>query len=530
MSAKSRSWIGSIGDWLPKWPARRDRRAGQIIRSEDDREVELRVPLRDNQYSCVSAPGRMMDRASRDRENQFLNQSAPELSRVNSGILAQNEGDDSDDEFHDSFEEPLHRVASQPRVVPKHSTPNAHVRELRQTRERKNDELVEQRTRNNLERDQEPRVAPARREHVPEITEPQDAKRVSRPTHMGVTAQPKQIPHRKIGSAERNPRVYEEYLEDVEEEHMDLPRDYRREYDDDYQPRRDFPCLDTRGRRLGRECRRDIAREPEPRVTRQSAYRKQRDPDKFDGEKVEWPDYFKHFETVSEWNRWSNEEKAMQLGMSLQGEALRVLGDLSSEVKEDYDALVKELTQRFNPAEREAAWRLEFRNRARKPKETIMQFGYELRRLAVKAFPKLPLLSREQWVMDQFSNGLLDDDTRMHVQFGHPKTLTEAISLAVEYETFAQSKKSKASPSKPVAGVHQVEAISGTSEMQTLCAAVSELKSDLKTLKETRQEYKPRDKKEVECFYCKQKGHYKRECPKLADKNSAGKSSNRQGN
>ena len=78
--------------------------------------------------------------------------------------------------------------------------------------------------------------------------------------------------------------------------------------------------------------------------------RKQCEPDKFDSERTEWSDYIQHFETVAEWNGWSYEEKGMQLAMSLQCQAQRVLGDVAHYGgTEDYECLLHELSRRFNP-------------------------------------------------------------------------------------------------------------------------------------------------------------------------------------
>ena len=70
----------------------------------------------------------------------------------------------------------------------------------------------------------------------------------------------------------------------------------------------------------------------------------QRDPDKFNGQTVEWSDYLIHFETVTNWNGWNDFEKASQLIMSLQGEAQRVFSDISPCINtQDYGALLTEL-------------------------------------------------------------------------------------------------------------------------------------------------------------------------------------------
>jgi hypothetical protein len=233
------------------------------------------------------------------------------------------------------------------------------------------------------------------------------------------------------------------------------------------------------------------------------SYRKERNPEKFDGDKIEWPDYYKHFETVANWNRWGDQEKAMQLVMSLQGEALRVLGDLSLETQNDYDTLIDELTRRFNPAERESAWKLEFRNRIRTEKETAMQYGYALKRLAMKAFPSMTLSAQEQWIMDQFITGLGSIDLRKHVQFGHPKTLSQAISLAVEYEAFDPNSKSKKPTVKP-GEFFRIDGANGNGHQGN---QANRQQNDYGQKSKW-------DKSTVRCFRCNEFGHYKSECPK----------------
>lgn len=60
-----------------------------------------------------------------------------------------------------------------------------------------------------------------------------------------------------------------------------------------------------------------------------NVYRKAREPDKYDCTNVEWPDYSRHFEQVTLWNRWSDSEKAIKLAISLRGTVQRILSELS---------------------------------------------------------------------------------------------------------------------------------------------------------------------------------------------------------
>ena len=163
---------------------------------------------------------------------------------------------------------------------------------------------------------------------------------------------------------------------------------------------------------------------------------KQKDPKPFDGKKIEWVDYQKHFEAVAEWNEWSELQKARQLIMSFDGEAMKLLGELSDKMLSEYSSLVSEMNRRYDPIERAPAWRIEFRNRTRKLNETIMQYSQALKRLVIKAFPKMPCDAQEQWVLDQFNLGLGDVEMRKHIQFGHPQDVNAAVSLALEYEAF----------------------------------------------------------------------------------------------
>ena len=268
----------------------------------------------------------------------------------------------------------------------------------------------------------------------------------------------------------------------------------------------------------------------ESRYTEKSK-RRQKEPDKFDGQKIEWTDYLRHYETVSDWNHWSYSEKGMQLAMALQGEARRVLGDLPQQYGNiDYNMLVTELNYRYNPAEREFTFRMEFKGRNKKSDETIMQYGYALRRLAVKAFPSISTNCLEQLILDQFVTGLINTDIKRHVQFGHPRNLNEAIALATEFESFDQRIVVK--PSKPYGNVMAVDS-SGQSSIENatikeLCDTLKEAKNEIHTLKGHLNTYingkaensslpkvVSNDKnRRVRCYRCSEEGHYQRDCPK----------------
>lgn len=54
------------------------------------------------------------------------------------------------------------------------------------------------------------------------------------------------------------------------------------------------------------------------------SFRKQVSADLYDGKSVDINDYVPHFDRVAQWNRWSYEEKGIQLALSLRGSAQQI--------------------------------------------------------------------------------------------------------------------------------------------------------------------------------------------------------------
>ena len=225
---------------------------------------------------------------------------------------------------------------------------------------------------------------------------------------------------------------------------------------------------------------------------------------------------------------------ASQLAMSLRGNAQRVLSEITREELFDYERLKCSLTQRFCPPERETAFRCEFRNRRRKRDETVAEYGYALKRIATRAFPDMPLTVRESLIVEQYISGLSDPELKRFVQFSHPQTLDKAISLALEFEAFEGSqlhhRKPKAEEYSTVcSAVHVDEKVNNTGlqadMFSKLLEGMQEVQKSMQTMLRKQFESRSRNhnsqhtsnvaKKPVQCFYCKQEGHMKKNCPAL---------------
>ena len=195
--------------------------------------------------------------------------------------------------------------------------------------------------------------------------------------------------------------------------------------------------------------------------------------------------------------------------MSLTGTARQAWADSFSDphTTMSYAALVKALSQRFKPVGHEEAYKAEFR-RSRGKEETFLEFGHGLRRLAIRAFPKINFEAREELVVDQFLLGLPDAEMRRHVSLAHP---------GIEYETVSQSMKGIV-PSKP----KQVAAVQGTGTSSQDSSNTEDLLKVLIDLVKKQNRSGPRTRcggpqraSPIICFKCSQPGHIARDCPPL---------------
>ena len=201
--------------------------------------------------------------------------------------------------------------------------------------------------------------------------------------------------------------------------------------------------------------------------------------------------------------------------MSFDGEALKLLSELSDQVLSNYSMLISELNRRYNPAERAQAWKIEFRNRSRLANESIIQYAQALKRLVSKAYPNMTSDAQEQWVLDQFTHGLGSVELRGHVLFGHPRDVNEAISLAIEYEAFQSGNKDKMrKPTNRFAEVNAVGSSPADKNDKQTYPKQSEKGNNFRTPNNA-DSSSSTDRNKAECRYCKKFGHVIQECRKL---------------
>ena len=263
-------------------------------------------------------------------------------------------------------------------------------------------------------------------------------------------------------------------------------------------------------------------------------------PDRFNG-KVPWNEYYGHFESCRRVNQWNDVQAAEFLAASLQGDAVRILGDKANRgYKLTYTELVKALAARFGPGQQAENFLVELRHRRQKHKETLQELAQVIHELAVRAYPEIPDESRDRLEKMHFIDAVSDQAVREGIFRARPKNLSEAVQAALETDNFQQAeahrklerpaKFARAADPETEGQRRSLEAVL-SKQTQNLSELSKQLEAALRLL-EGRQPSnqvthavvpndsgsalppKRRTKGDMKCHNCGIKGHFARECTK----------------
>ena len=135
-------------------------------------------------------------------------------------------------------------------------------------------------------------------------------------------------------------------------------------------------------------------------------------PPSFNGKSL-WEPYIAQFEIVAGMNQWNDNQKGNYLVTNLNGSALTVLGNLATEMRQDYRTLVATLESRFGAAHQQELHRTKFKNRLRRCEESLQELAEDIERWVRLAYPLAPEDMKDLLAKEQFIDAILDGDTRL---------------------------------------------------------------------------------------------------------------------
>ncbi|KAK7884629.1 hypothetical protein WMY93_027752 [Mugilogobius chulae] len=214
--------------------------------------------------------------------------------------------------------------------------------------------------------------------------------------------------------------------------------------------------------------------------------------------KADWDAFHAQFELLARAAGWSVKVKALQLALCLTDDALSCLLLLSPAERDDYGALVGALRRRFGQCNQPDVLRSELASRQRLAGEPLRVLANDIETLTRRAYAHMPAGIQSELARDQFIRALTPRELRAQTQLAHPRTLQEALELALERETVGAAAENNSVVRNAVQeGPHQ-DKPAWVAELTELIRAVS--------LQSPRSGTRPRRGPPV-CWVCGQVGH-----------------------
>lgn len=216
---------------------------------------------------------------------------------------------------------------------------------------------------------------------------------------------------------------------------------------------------------------------------------------KGDGSSI-WSEFIRYFENVANLNQWTQQRMRRILLTTLRDQAEAYAYGLPENTLQDYNSLKTALNQRFGHTALKESYIAEAKLRRKKENETFRDFGQAIEDLYRRAFPDNRDFVTESSLKTFLDNCSSNEDFRLAVKRTRPKTLSEAITAAMQEECIRFTENRK----------HKLYAPAVYEVKENRLNPENKLTSSMKSTKR--------------CFKCNSTQHLMRDCPKNVRPNS----------
>jgi hypothetical protein len=144
--------------------------------------------------------------------------------------------------------------------------------------------------------------------------------------------------------------------------------------------------------------------------------------------------YITQFKLAAQRNGWSESEWASELVLRLRGDARNlILTDDKCEVT-SFRRICKKLKERFGALDTPTWHVAQLRGRKRKEKETVPELLQWMTGAGAKAYPDIPMKTRDRVLLDFFVGALTEESQRRYVLDDEPAGMAEAAKIALRWE------------------------------------------------------------------------------------------------
>ena len=267
---------------------------------------------------------------------------------------------------------------------------------------------------------------------------------------------------------------------------------------------------------------------------------------KYDGT-TNWQAFYTKFTKFAQASNWSIDECRNQFCWCLEGKASEFYAMLADRKQdENYVDLIRKFEKRFGFQDLPETLQMQFLSARQKPSESIEDWADRVVSLATKAFRDLPDDHMYSQAILRFCQGSIDKDAGTNAATSRPQSIEDAVDKVKWYKhtvkaIYGRSSKtrevlsdsdSEGSPVRVQAARPQKTDYGQSTELQkqmtTLVSSMQQLTTEMATMKKqlnessrpTRSRFPDRGRGR-RCYNCDETGHFKRNCPKLKDKDKS---------